>query len=88
MKHNKRTITTEDDSVEFLPSLPLEALSVEVEDVVVDIRPLLNVHFSKETLSLIEQAVSANPNKVIKIAMYANSLSESELKEVLSRPIY
>ena len=69
--------------------------AVEVVEVVgkvfindVDVTPLINVPLSRDNLQLVKDTVSKHPDKLIKIALYVNSVPQSQLKEIFSRPVF
>jgi hypothetical protein len=54
----------------------------------IDIRDLLNRHLNAEDKAIVQQAVAAYPDKVAKIAVYANKFSGADLARCLGHSAF
>jgi hypothetical protein len=54
----------------------------------IDIRDLLNRHLNEEDKAIVQQAVASYPDKVAKIAVYANKFTGADLARCLSHSAF
>ena len=65
------------------------ALQVSTEQAkAIDIRDLLNRHLDKVDKSIVQQAITSYPDKVAKIAVYANKFSGADLARCLGHSAF
>ena len=70
--------------------LEKETVAVKVTPVVPEFDQYINVVLTKENYEVVKDAVTKNPDKVLKIMQYVNSpaFKQDQLKEVFSRSVF
>ena len=70
--------------------LEKETVAVKATPVVPEFEQYINVVLTKENYEVVKEAVTKNPDKVLKIMQYVNSpaFKQDQLKEVFSRSVF